>query len=70
MPWRLAKQGKPGHRICEQNTKATLIEPVAAALGWNLFDPDEVNREHRLRSSDNPWSTRSCCALQRKRTAG
>lgn len=41
-------------RIGEQNTKAMLIDPVLNALGWDLFDPDEVNREYRRRSHDNP----------------
>src|SRR5690242_10018090 len=31
-----------------------LIEPVLQALGWDLFDPEEVNREYRRRSADNP----------------
>lgn len=31
----------------EQNTKATLIEPVLAALGWEVQDVAEVVREHR-----------------------
>jgi len=51
---RLDKYRRPGQRIGEQNTKAMLIEPVLHALGWDLFDPDEVNREYRRRSSDNP----------------
>lgn len=51
---RLGKYRRPGQRIGEQNTKAMLIEPVLQALGWNLFDPDEVNREYRRRSADNP----------------
>jgi len=41
-------------RIGEQNTKASLIEPVIAALGWDTRDPDEVHREYRRRRSDNP----------------
>lgn len=51
---RLDKYRRPGQKIGEQNTKAMLIEPVLHALGWDLFDPDEVNREYRRRSSDNP----------------
>jgi len=27
--------------------KATLIEPVLAALGWDVLDTDEVAREHK-----------------------
>jgi hypothetical protein len=51
---RLDRYRRPGRRIGEQNTKAMLIEPVLHALGWDLFDPDEVNREYRRRSTDNP----------------
>jgi predicted type IV restriction endonuclease len=40
--------------INEQNTKATLVEPVLRSLGWNVEDLDEVQREYRLRSSDKP----------------
>jgi hypothetical protein len=36
----------------EQNTKASLIEPVMRALGWNVEDFDEVQREFRLRRRD------------------
>lgn len=45
---------RPGQRVGEQNTKAAVIEPVLAALGWSLFDLDEVQREYRRRPTDNP----------------
>ena len=51
---RLDRYRRPGQRIGEQNTKIMLIEPVLQALGWDLFDPEEVNREYRRRSADNP----------------
>lgn len=38
----------------EQNTKATLIEPLLEALGWDVRDPKRVFREWRRRASDNP----------------
>src|SRR6266852_713750 len=38
----------------EQNTKAALIEPVLRVLGWDIEDPDEVHREYKQRSMDNP----------------
>ena len=41
-------------RIGEQNTKAMLIEPVLEALGWDIRDWDEVHREYRGKSVDNP----------------
>jgi hypothetical protein len=51
---RLDRYRRPGQRIGEQNTKVMLVEPILQALGWDLFDPEEVNREYRRRSSDNP----------------
>ena len=38
----------------EQNTKATLIEPVLRALGWNVEDVEEVVREFRVKKRDKP----------------
>lgn len=38
----------------EEDTKATLIDPVLAALGWDLQDIDEVRREYRRKPQDNP----------------
>lgn len=32
----------------EANTKALLIEPLLAALGWDVADVDEVEREYRV----------------------
>jgi hypothetical protein len=40
--------------VGEQNTKATLIEPILAALGWNLQEIDEVRREYKRKPQDNP----------------
>jgi hypothetical protein len=40
--------------IGEQNTKASLIEPVLEALGWDVRDPDEVFREFKAKSVDSP----------------
>lgn len=41
-------------RLGEQNTKASLIEPVLEALGWDIRDPDEVHREFRPTGKDSP----------------
>lgn len=41
-------------KVGEQNTKASLVEPIIDALGWDIYDPDEVHREYRRRGSDNP----------------
>jgi predicted type IV restriction endonuclease len=38
----------------EQNTKASLVEPVLEALGWDVRDPDEVTREFKPTSRDSP----------------
>jgi hypothetical protein len=38
----------------EQNTKAALIEPLLRGIGWDVEDVDEVHREYRVRSMDNP----------------
>lgn len=38
----------------ETNTKATLIEPLLAALGWDVEDPEEVHREYRKQPTDAP----------------
>lgn len=46
------RQGR--QRVGESNTKAGLIEPVIASLGWDVLDPDEVHREYRRRPTDNP----------------
>lgn len=43
-----------GRAIGEENTKAGLIEPILAALGWDVRDPDEVHREYRRLPGDNP----------------
>jgi len=40
--------------IGEQNTKATMIEPILTALGWGLQDIDEVRREYKCKPQDNP----------------
>jgi hypothetical protein len=40
--------------IGEQNTKASLIEPVLEALGWDVRDADEVFREFKAKSVDSP----------------
>jgi Restriction Enzyme Adenine Methylase Associated len=51
---RVDRYRRLGQRVGESNTKAGLIEPVIAALGWDVLDPDEVHREYRRRPADNP----------------
>jgi len=40
--------------VGEENTKAVLVEPMLQSLGWDTHDLDEVQREFRYRSQDNP----------------
>jgi predicted type IV restriction endonuclease len=40
--------------IGEENTKATLIDPLLEALGWDLREIEEVRREYRRKPQDNP----------------
>jgi len=51
---RIQKIRERGERIGEQNTKAALIDPLLAALGWNLEELDEVSREYKRKPQDNP----------------
>ena len=51
---RIERARDRGDRLGEQNTKATLIEPVLAALGWRLDNIDDVYREYRSKPQDNP----------------
>ena len=47
----------PGYRergIGEQNTKAVLIDPILEALGWDVRDWDEVQREYKVKPKDKP----------------
>lgn len=43
-----------GLHLNEQNTKASLIEPVLRAIGWDTEDFEEVHREFKPKSADNP----------------
>lgn len=38
--------------MSEANTISTLIEPLLEALGWNIRDPDEVQRGYQVRIGD------------------
>src|SRR5215203_2299368 len=51
---RIQKILNRNENIGEQNTKAALIDPLLAALGWDVEDIDEVSREYRRKSQDNP----------------
>lgn len=49
---RIARTGS--RAINEENTKATLIEPLLRALGWDVEDVDEVQREFRANPRHKP----------------
>lgn len=44
----LKKADQWGSDLNEANTKALLIEPLLAALGWDVYDLDTVTREYRV----------------------
>lgn len=47
-------ENAPKRALNEQNTKATLIEPVLRALGWDVENVEEVQREFRTKRRDKP----------------
>jgi hypothetical protein len=51
---RISQLRDRGEPVGEQDTKAALIDPVLAALGWDLEELDEVRREYRRKPQDNP----------------
>jgi len=51
---RIEELRERGDRPSEQDTKAVLIDPVLAALGWRLDEFEDVRREYRAKPQDNP----------------
>ncbi len=51
---RIERARDRGATLGEQDTKATLIEPILAALGWRVDSIDDVRREYRSKPQDNP----------------
>jgi predicted type IV restriction endonuclease len=49
---RIAQSKSKG--LNEQNTKATLIEPVLRALGWDVENLEVVEREFKVKKRDKP----------------
>ena len=41
--------GSDFSRSSEQDTRERAVNPVIGALGWNVFDPNEVDREYSVR---------------------
>lgn len=50
---RLERYRRNAQQVDKQYTKAGLIEPVIASLGWDVLDPDEVQRGYRPGNSDS-----------------
>ncbi|WP_422733384.1 hypothetical protein ACN26Y_21470 [Micromonospora sp. WMMD558] len=50
---RLERYRRTAQQVGEQYTKAGLIEPVIAALGWDVLDPDEVQRGYLPGNGDS-----------------
>ncbi|MFG2099904.1 hypothetical protein ACGFJ5_04815 [Micromonospora echinaurantiaca] len=50
---RLETYRRDAKQVTKQYTKAGLIEPVITSLGWDVLDPDEVQRGDRRGSSDS-----------------
>jgi hypothetical protein len=50
---RIARYGGSRH-LNEQETKATLIEPVLQVLGWDVHDIEEVAYEYKVERRDRP----------------
>lgn len=49
---RIERYGSKG--INEQDTKATLLQPVLRSLGWDVEDLEDVQREYKIRKQDKP----------------
>jgi hypothetical protein len=49
---RIDRYGSKG--INEQDTKATLVQPVLRALNWDVEDLEDVQREYKIRKQDKP----------------
>jgi len=59
---KIAYYRKSEMQLGEQNTKALLIDPLLAGLGWDIQDPEEVTREFRRQAADSPVDYALCIA--------
>lgn len=48
------EQYRHSKTMTEQNTKASLIDPILRAIGWDVEDVEEVVHEYRRRQNHNP----------------
>lgn len=72
---KIARYSKIKSPINEQNTKATLVQPVLRALEWDVEDLDDVHMEYKERKSDKPVDyalllLRSPCAFVEAKALG
>jgi len=72
---KIARYSKTKASINEQNTKATLIQPILRALGWDVEDLDDVHMEYKERAADKPVDyalllLRSPCAFVEAKALG
>src|SRR5262245_4257431 len=49
---KIQRQGSKN--LNEQATKATLVQPVLRALGWDVEDLEDIQLEYRRKPSDKP----------------
>jgi predicted type IV restriction endonuclease len=47
--------------VNEQDTKATLIQPILRTLGWDVEELEDVRREYKRRKQDMPVDY-ACCS--------
>lgn len=72
---KIARYNKTKAAINEQNTKATLIQPILRDLGWDVEDLDDVHMEYKERAADKPVDyalllLRSPCAFVEAKALG
>jgi len=72
---KIARYSKTKAAINEQNTKATLIQPILRSLGWDVEDLDDVHMEYKERAADKPVDyalllLRSPCAFVEAKALG
>lgn len=71
----IERLGLRGGSVSEQDTKRILITPLLQALGWNIFDIDEVRNEYRYKPGHNPvdyalFEARSPCLFIEAKALG
>jgi predicted type IV restriction endonuclease len=72
---KILRYSKASTSINEQNTKASLIQPIMRSLGWDVEDLDDVHMEYKERAADKPVDyalllLRSPCAFIEAKSLG